>query len=114
MTDDLHDYAPRPVPADCPWRIASARFAGGDETPRFEVDLVRDDGVRIVVSNAGEGGCHRYAPTLAGGWASIRAFERCAAEWGQAVGVRFEAEDALVYELIDLWLQQQPIFREAR
>ncbi|GEK22382.1 hypothetical protein [Cellulomonas xylanilytica] len=37
----------------------------------------------------------------------MRAFESYAAEWGAKVGVRFEPEDALVYDLLDVWLRDQ-------
>jgi len=106
LTDDPLDL-PRPVPPDCPWSIGRFREAGGDETPRFEADLLRD-GVRVaVVSNGGTGGCHRYVPAVEGGWRAVREFEAYGESWGAALGIPWEPHDLLIYELIDAWFDRQ-------
>lgn len=96
-----------------PYRVEQVRIAGGDETLMFEAALLCDGAPIAIVSNSGIGGCHSYRPLDQDGWAAIRAFEEYATEWGerQTPAVRFEPNDAIVYDLIDDWWDGQPIYR---
>ncbi|MBO3085175.1 hypothetical protein [Cellulomonas fengjieae] len=111
MTDD-YEIRPRPIPADCPWSVGRVRFAGGDETARFEADLLRR-GVKMAKSPmaAPAAATTSLLPSLVDGWVAIREFERYAEAWGAEVGVRFEPNDALIHELLERWWSTQPTYR---
>lgn len=98
-TQDTHPYGG--------YGISGYRSAGGEETERFEA-FVTLHGQRVIhVSNAGEGGCHRYQPARPGDYAGFRdaltEFEDYATMWnrdGPYAGI--EDSDALVYRLLEV------------
>lgn len=94
--------------------LKSIKMAGGDETPRFEAKIVREDGkVAAIVHNEGCGGCDFYRYTDASLEAEFLAF---IAEWNakQPEPWDNEAEDMWCAEQLDVYEERKTLMRWAK
>ena len=97
-----------------PYSLAQVRVAGGDETVRFQADLLCDGALIAIVSNEGTGGANMLRPTREAGGGVVRAFEEYAEGWNR--GSRYagiEDYSRLVDALLEAWAESQPIYDQS-